>query len=70
MTKDDLSHEETRSKIGHHRVRREVRKDFSFFVVVGLASVMTFAGGVAPVAARQTYLHIVNVRCCCVTLES
>ena len=34
MTKGGISHAETRSKIEHHRVqKREVRLDFSFFVL-------------------------------------
>lgn len=54
MTKGGISHAETRSKIGHRRVlKREVREDFSFFVP--LAEV------VVPVAARQTYLHSVDL---------
>ena len=52
--KGDLNHAKTRSKIGHRRVlKREVHKDFSFFVP--LAEV------VVPVAARQTYLHSVDL---------
>ena len=54
----------TGSKTERHGVRkREVRKDFSFFVI-------PIAGVVAPVAARQTCLRSVNVQCCYATLES
>jgi hypothetical protein len=62
--KDGISLLGIRSKIERQGVRkREVRKDFSFFVI-------PFAGVVAPVAARQICLRSVNVQCCYATLES
>ena len=51
------------SKTERHGVQKEEDESLPLFS-------FTFAGGVAPVAARQTCLRSANVQCCYATLES
>ena len=57
MTKDEISHEETRSKIGHHRVQKEKFERTSLFLCCGVGDRSTqsrgrsVGGGVAKLSA-------------------
>ena len=63
MTKDEISHEETRSKIGHHRVQKEKFERTSLFLCCGVGDRSTqsrgrsVGGGVAKLSLVGDYCY-------------